>query len=523
MTTPTLYTGALINEQQTRTLIRDWEVYLRARLLLLTPADPLRDSFEQEAHTAHRTTAAQDLAAIPSESRTLFEHAVTNRRELRRGSQETAQRIADPDHLDRLVVAELLIEVTEPDETGHILVPTQADHGAVDWLEFRAADLAARPDDRTYRGTGARAAGRERLKRIVMGIAAVVLTLWAIWMFFQPDAAPAARRTSGATLNGTPVPAWRATTLTITADTPASWPLTLASSTWPTDGQAHSRAGGMVPLRACVPLDALTTITAVQIAGDGSTPDRRYTIVADATAPAPDLLLSPCGDAATRIRGVLLSDAAPTLATVGSTQRLGTHDVALAAVRVQGAAESPDVPQGAARVILTLNASGVDWTARAPTLRLGDGSQQSAPDVQTTDQGATEIRFLISVPRETLPAEFRLTDPATRHVVRWMVTLPPPPDRLRVLQSALVVAGVTASGSDRLDVTIRNRSTQLLTLTAADLLLDVQGMRNPLTAVSGIDTPLAAGETRTLTLSLPSDLRGGATLSLGTAHYQITP
>jgi hypothetical protein len=114
-------------------------------------------------------------------------------------------------------------------------------------LEFRAADLAARPDERTYRGTGASAAGRDRAKRILMGIAAVVLTFWAIWMFIQPDAATTTRRSSGVTLNGTPVPAWRATTLTIEADTKASWPLTPATnSTWPTDGQAHSRAGGPV-------------------------------------------------------------------------------------------------------------------------------------------------------------------------------------------------------------------------------------------------------------------------------------
>jgi len=521
---PTLATGALINEQQTRSLIRDWEVYLRAQLVLLTPADPRSDSFERDAHTAQRHESEQELAVIPSEVRNLFEKAVTVRRELRRGTLETPQRIADPDHLDRLAIQELLTEATEPDDTGHILVPTQADHGAVDWLEFRAADLAARPDERTYRGTGDSAASRERVKRILMGVAAVVLTVWAIWLFVQPDAATTTRRTSGATLNGTPVPAWRATTITIVADTQVSWPLTPATdSPWPTDGQAHSRAGGTLPLQACIPMDSLTALTSVQIVGDGSTPDRRYTIVADDASVLPDLLLSPCGDAATRITGVLESDAVPSLPTVGNPQRLGTHDVAIAALRVQGAAESPDVPQGAARVILTLNASGGDWTASAPTLRLGDGNQQTAPDVQTTDQGATELRFLVPAPHEPLPAEFRLTDPASHQVVRWMVLVAPPADRLHVLQAALVVAGVTASGNNQLDVTVRNRSTQPLTLTAADLPLEVQGVRSPLTAITGMDTPLAAGETRSLTLSLPSDLRGGATLSIGTRRYQITP
>ena len=104
-----------------------------------------------------------------------------------------------------------------------------------------------------------------------------------------------------------------------------------------------------------------------------------------------------------------------------------------------------------------------------------------------------------------------------------MVLVAPPADRLHVLQAALVVAGVTASGNNQLDVTVRNRSTQPLTLTAADLPLEVQGVRSPLTAITGMDTPLAAGETRSLTLSLPSDLRGGATLSIGTRRYQITP
>jgi|GEM_PF-5936946 len=523
--TPTLSTGALLNEQHTRSLIRDWEVYLRARLLLLTPADPRSDSFERDTHTAQRSESEQELAAIPSALHTLFEKAVTVRREVMRGTLETPQRIADPDHLDRLAIQELLTEATEPDDTGHILVPTQADHGAVDWLEFRAADLTARPDERTYRAMGASAAGREHAKRILMGVAAVVLTIWAMWMFIRPDDVTTARRTSGATLNGTPVPAWRATTITIAAATTVRWPLTLAtSSPWPTDGTAHSRDGGMLPLRACVPIDSLTAITSVQIAGDGSTPDRRYTMVTADVSPAiPDLLLMTCGDAAIHISGMLQSDAPPMMVTVGATQRLGTQDVSMTAVSVQGAAESPDVPQGAARVILTMMASGMDWTASAPTLRLGDGSQQTAPDVQATDQGTTELRFLVSMPHETLPAEFRLTDPATRQVVRWMVAVSPPPERLHVLQAALVVANVTANGNDLLDVTVRNRGTQPLTLTAADLSLDVQGVRSPLTAIIGIDTPLAADETRSLTLSLPSDLRGGATFSIGATRYQITP
>ena len=83
-TTLTLSTGARLNEQYTRSLIRDWEVYLRARQQLLTPANPLTDSFERDAQTAQRRESEQELAAIPSELRTLFEKAVTVRREVDR-------------------------------------------------------------------------------------------------------------------------------------------------------------------------------------------------------------------------------------------------------------------------------------------------------------------------------------------------------------------------------------------------------------------------------------------------------
>jgi hypothetical protein len=141
--------------------------------------------------------------------------------------------------------------------------------------------------------------------------------------------------------------------------------------------------------------------------------------------------------------------------------------------------------------------------------------------VRTSADGTTELRFLVGAPSEPLPAEFRLTDPATRLITRWQVPITMPINRLQLLRNILRIDGLTTSGERELAMTVTNTSPQPLNLMPTDLTLEQDGARQLLTSIRGIDTPLSAGETRSLTLSLPPDLRGGATLRIGTAQYRL--
>ena len=530
MSTITPHEGALLNEHATRLLVRDWVNYLRARLTLLAP-EPMTDAFERDAASAIRSQAEEDLAAIPPDTRSLFERAVTQRCEQQRSHIEAEQRaeagslprMADPDLLDRAALQELFAEATEPDETGHILLPAQADHQGIDWLEFRAADLEARPDDRAYRSSRGQA-DREKRTRVAAGIGALFLTTLAIWMLFRPEEATPTSAHTNASANGVPIIAWPATTLTLIADTEVTLPLSIVDAdSWPSDGLAHIRDITHIPLQLCAPTDTFSAVREVQIAGDGSTPDRVYILVAPDAAPAtPDLQLAACNDPSISIVGMLQRTNPAPLGNIGMAQRLAEQTINLIAAAVIGPAEVPAVPQGAALVILTLSGDAQDWTATAPMLRLGDGAQYTAPEVRATPEGATELRFLVPAPSETLPAEFRLTDPTTDQVIRWKIEIGPPAERLSVLRKVLTIEGMTVGAANILSVIVTNTGAQPLTLTTADVALEWNGTPTSLLAITGIEAPLEAGETRTLTLSLPPDLTGVATLSIGVTQYRIS-
>jgi hypothetical protein len=272
-----------------------------------------------------------------------------------------------------------------------------------------------------------------------------------------------------------------------------------------------------------VPDAALAGATSITLLGDGRIPDREYAL-SSSPPTHPDLLLTACDDTSHPIAGVIHAIHPAPLSAIGTAVPIGDGgSLTLDTVMVTGPAESSDVPQGAARISLRLRDTvNRDWIAFAPTLRLGDGSQQTAPERQTVAEGTTELRFLMSVPSEALLAEFSLTDPATRLVIRWQVPITPPIDRLHLLQHALRIDGLTTSGERELALTVTNTGAQPLTLAPTDLLLEQAGARQLLTGIRGIDRPLAAGETRSLMLVLPPDLRGGATLSIGTARYQLS-
>jgi hypothetical protein len=351
-------------------------------------------------------------------------------------------------------------------------------------------------------------------------LAIVALLALLAWYLLNPGSEQTTA-TVTVTANGQALNPWHPTRLTLNGSPTTSLALIATSDDWPTDGQAHMHPIGL-PLRICVPDAALSGATTITILSDGSTPERVYAI-SSSPPDHPDLVISPCEDPARQVAGVIHTLHPAPLVAIGTDQPIGEGlSLNLNSVTVIGPAESSDVPQGAARVNITLLGTGPhDWTAYAPTLRLGDGSAQTAPDVRTSADGTTELRFLVSAPSEPLPAEFRLTDPATRLVTRWQVPIGMPINRLQFLRNVLRIDGLTSSGERDLAMTITNTSSQPLNLMPTDLTLEQDGSRQLLTSIRGIDTPLDAGETRSLTLSLPPDLHGGATLRLGTAQYRL--
>ncbi len=512
---------AYLREDAVRSIIRDWQIYLRARLVYLTPDEPQPDVFERDTNTNRQEEAARDIAMLSQSTRAMFEQAVHERRETRRADLERNERIADPDELDRLTLSELLRESLQPDN-GYILVPSRDEAGQIDWLEFRADELETLPDERSYRTAKRGAAQRERLKRIVAGVALIPVILLLVWTIFRSNDTPRSASATGASVNGASVSAWPATRLTLHGDTePASWPLApVDTSAWPNEkGAAYVRAGVWLPVTACAPVDSFAAFDEARIAGDGSVPERVYTLGKLADTPAPDLVLTACGDPAIHIAGMLQPAAAPPAAAIGESIPLADHQITLASVTVSGPADTPDVPQGAARITITL--VGGDITAFAPVLRLSDGTQQTAPEIRTNSDGSTELRFLVTAPRETLPAELRLSDSAARQAARWIVQIAPPPERLRVLQERLLVADVYSNGDGTLSAVVTNTSDQPLELSPADVTIEYQGLRTPIDALQGSDTALVPGETRTLTLSLSADLQGSPTLWIGAQPYRV--
>jgi hypothetical protein len=516
-------------EQEALGLLRDWISYLQARLVILDQREAHSDAaFDRQSVTADLAAAEAQLAGLEPVRRSLFEQALLERREQQRVAMEEelrnigSQRLIDPDQLDRTTLNSLRSEAQEPDETGHVLFPA-GDSAQIEWMELRASALSERPDARVYRMAGRLSAERDRLLRIGAAVVALILTAVAFWMLFAPDDPGSNGAALAPTADGQILRPWQLTSVTLVGDQTTTLALTSLATGQPADGQAGVWSAGTLPLVLCAPADALVGIREIRVRGDGSVPERLY-VVKD--TPAPDLEIGPCAtDAAAERVSAMLQQLVPApAAAAGSSQPVGPHTIRLAGVVVSGAAETPEVPQGAARVAVTLSVGGatVDWPALAPTLRLGDGAQQTAPEVRSVAGGITELRFLVSAPVEALPAELRLTDPATGQVVRWWVTIPPPLDRSRFLAQALRVDELVPARAGELGLIVTNASSLPITLARTDLTIEANGLRTAPAAVSGAETALAPGETRTLTCSLPPDLPPIVTLTIGTAVYRIT-
>jgi hypothetical protein len=520
--------AAALQEQHAIAMLHDWRAYLSAQICLLDRQTCTIDLFEQSDRSARFQAAEADLAAVDPDRRSLFERAVDQRREQRRRETEAEQQaqgsaaLPDFDALDRLVWVELLREASEPDATGHVLFPDGTDQ-QVEWMELRADSLTERPDEADYRAASLVRGRRGRAMRWLSGLGAATMLTLSIWQLVAATSPASDAARASAPMDDLSLTAWKATGLTVSGTITTTVELFPATDQpWPADGKAYMRVGTTLPQSICVPGALLDGAQRVTIVGDGVSPDRAYLLDGASGQPAPDLLLSDCGAAEHQRSGTLQQIVAVPIASVGDQQQVGAATIRLTEVHVIGAAELPDIPQGASRIAAVFATDGatIDWVALTPVLRMGTGTQQTAPEIVERPDGATELRFLVGMPAEALEGELRLTDPGNGMVARWAIVIDRPMDRLSVLRAVLRVDTPTVSGRE-LSIAITNTGARPLKLTGADLWLEARGSRLSISGATGLDLPLEPGKTRILTLPLPPDLGEIATLTVGPASFQI--
>ncbi|HEU5090357.1 MAG TPA: hypothetical protein VFT99_23040, partial [Roseiflexaceae bacterium] len=270
-----------------------------------------------------------------------------------------------------------------------------------------------------------------------------------------------------------------------------------------------------------VPEQALEGATALELPGDGAAPDRVYALSADA-APGDALVVEACDNPVSLRYGRLQATRLAPPGMPGTRAELGDTAFQLMSVAVEGAGQNASLPADMAQVIFDIqtSAAGLDWAALAPTLRVADGQTYTGPQVESRSDGAT-LRYLVALPREELDAEWRIGPAADGTVARWAVTLQPPPDHAATLRRFVRVQRVVAASADTLRITLEHSGSQPLLLEAHDMRLEQADVRLPPPDVSGIATPLSAGEIREIIVSLPPDIPGTLTLSIGSSSFRV--
>ena len=190
------------------------------------------------------------------------------------------------------------------------------------------------------------------------------------------------------------------------------------------------------------------------------------------------------------------------------------------AITVRGRGEDPTLPEG--RVVLTVavaDADGQDWVARAPTIRLADGSA-ALPSATRPETETIAFDYLIPDPVERFDVVWQVAANADQ-VVRYRATLESPPTRDAILRARLRVDALTAQPGQQtmtVQATLFTTSPAPLVLTPADLGFVTPSARSAV-AAPALGPPLAPGERRVVVIDLP--LESGV-LQIGPFRYQLT-
>ena len=167
----------------------------------------------------------------------------------------------------------------------------------------------------------------------------------------------------------------------------------------------------------------------------------------------------------------------------------------------------------------------LDWPTYAPTLLLADGTVVQSPE-QAPIAGGVELRYLVPLPAGELDLAWQV-QPQSGIVMRWRVTLNPPPDRALVLRKALEIQHAELAnpeGGLAVQLTLSNTGDSPLLLSRDDVALKRGSETLPLPELPELQVPLAPGETRTLTIPLPeTDGDTPLVFSIGSYRWQIGP
>lgn len=545
MTTSSIARADASFQEQVHRQWRDWRAYLQAHLTLLEAQSAERQNAFERADTLEEqiAQAQRSLAMLPAGQRALFDSIREERRQRTQEAAEAAaagnghSRAADPDQVERQTLHALLAEAEGLAEgqdrvAGWGDVPLPVDGGA-QWYRVNVQALLEAPSAAAY------AAGQlnvdDTRKRIMLagllGAATVIfLVVWFLWP--RGDAPQIAGITPAVLVNGTPTAVWPATAATLTTQNGQQVAVDLApagAGAWPSadkNGQTGFwREGSAAPLTLCVPGGLLSDATTLRLVGGGEVPDRLY-LLSTAHGSGSDLLVEPCNGAEQPRYGSFQRLDSPPVTAIGQTAVLADEvRVIVDGIELIGPGEEPDLPPATARIVVTVKAPALDWPAYAPTLLLASGESIQSPEVIATADGA-QLRYLAPLPTEELEVAWSLRSPETGRSARWRTRLAAPPDRTTVVRQALAVPSVRAKPGHpaTLEITVVNRASQPLQLTATDIVL-VQGTQ-PITVpdLAGLQRPLAPGEQRFLELSLPENLRSSAlTLIIGSARFAIEP
>lgn len=537
--------ASAITEQEVLSWWQDWCRLLKARLELLDlrvrDDEPGFDLDESDT-SSRRLDLEAMLRAIPEQRRAAFDVEVEQHRQEvhrrvtreRRQAAPAGERLAPIESRDveRVALAELLDRCQ-----GDPALPRM---GAVPvngrWWDVDPTALDTVPDDAVY-AIGGHAGRPAPARWVLVGIAIALIWIVGGLLYVSGQGGPTARRPAAdaATINGRPLAVWapqRVQLQNAAGDLIALELAPILPMAWPQAPATQAggwRQGQVWPLEICLPHQAITAnLDEITLQSADAAPTRIYALSTEPPADAPaDLRIVACGDGVTRRYGVLAATAPIPMATAGESYTIpGAGEIAVAQVTVVGRGQEPGVPSTRALVYVDVRApAGVDWPALSPRLALQDGTVVGPSDmVRDLGDGVARITHMIDLPVAPLAAAWDLTDPASRQVLRWRLTLQPPRSRQEELGAAVMIERVdaawTAGGRVAVSLELRGVGSAPITVTGEDLVLRQEGLALQAPVIE--PAAIGPGARATIRFELVIDPDRPLQLELGGDAYALT-